>query len=84
MLTIAGGIILATVFLAAPGFFIVAGLLIGALILVVALIAGSWDWITGHFWGIAGFFLVMYFIGSRAEEKEKEAAAKNETKSDST
>jgi hypothetical protein len=78
MLTIAGGIILATVFLAAPGFFIVAGLLIGALILVVALIAGSWDWIVGNIWWIIGFGVVVNIFSSKEEKKEKESADKGE------
>lgn len=78
MFTIAGGIILATIFLAAPGFFILAGLLIGALILVVALIAGSWDWILSHIWWIIGFGVVVNIFSSNEEKKEKESADKGE------
>ena len=78
MLTIAGGIILAAIFLAAPGFFILAGLLIGALILVVALIAGSWDWILSHIWWIIGFGVVVNLFSSKDDKKENEMAEKNE------
>ena len=78
MFTIAGGIILATIFLAAPGFFILAGLLIGALILVVALIAGSWDWILSHIWWIIGFGVVVNIFSSNEEKKEAESADKGE------
>jgi hypothetical protein len=77
MLTIAGGIILATIFLAAPGFFILAGLLIGALILVVALIAGSWDWILSHIWWIIGFGVVVNLFSSKDDKKEEAESKKS-------
>ena len=77
MFTIAGGIILAAIFLAAPGFFILAGLLIGALILVVALIAGSWDWILSHIWWIIGFGVVVNLFSSKDDKKEEAESKKS-------
>ena len=71
MLTIAGGIIIATIFLSAPAFFIMAALFLGALALGGGLLMAYWKEIVSHIWWIIGFFVVISIVSGNSSEKKK-------------
>jgi hypothetical protein len=71
MLTIAGGIIIATIFLSAPSFFIIAALSLGALALGGGLLIAFWKEIDSRIWWIICFFFVISIVSGDTSEKKK-------------
>jgi len=70
MFTIAGGIILAAIFLSAPGFFIGLGIALFVLALVGGLLIAYWGVIVKNIWWILGGFILLGVFTDRPQKKE--------------
>jgi hypothetical protein len=71
MLTIAGGIVIASIFLAAPGFFIMAGFFLLLFALGAGVLVAFWKEIISHAWWIIGFLVVISNFSGNTSEKKK-------------
>jgi hypothetical protein len=76
MLTIAGGIILAVLFLSAPGFWIMVALVIALLIIGAVLLFEFLKWVGAHaLWMLAGLILLIVFGEGAGKEKKTSAGS---------